>query len=134
MNNKTLQTIIAIIGIITLIILIVIPNNNKEGFHIFYPHWSWFNYPTRHTTNMIYDIRGNPYCPNFSDCGNWIRKGGNPYYAIPSYRPYFNYSKHYNIDGKIKKINHEDIKMLPHQPWNQPTWKPHHHMMGYYAY
>lgn len=136
MKKTNTSSIFLLTTILLLILTLVVFCFNKEGYHPFYPHWPgyWFNYPTRHTRNMMYDIRGDPYCPNFGECGNWVRSSSDAYYGIPSFRPRFNHTKHYDVDGKLKKSNNDEIKMYPHQPWNQPTWMPHHHMMGYYAY
>lgn len=150
MKDETKQTIIGLIILIVIIGIIIISVIKKEGYNPYYnwynPYYNpynpifsgnWYNnYPSRYTRNMIYDIRGDPYCPNFGKCGNRLRSGNVYYnnYDMPRFQPRFNHTKHYDVDGILKKHTNTDIKMYPHQPWNQPIWMPHHHMMGYYAY
>jgi hypothetical protein len=146
MNLEIKQTVIGLVILIIIIILLiisVIASFKKEGYNPYYNPLStrnlynpyWYNYPSRYTRNMIYDIRGDPYCPNFGKCGNRLRSNyNNNNYNIPRVQPRFNHTRHYDVDGILKKHSDTDIKMYPHQPWNQPIWMPHHHMMGYYAY
>lgn len=138
MNTTLLFTIVFIL-FTAIIATIYFIYYNKEGFlhphHPQYP-WYWYNFPTRMyvpTRNMITDIRGDPRCPHFSNCGSTLRHSKQVMYPgsyytnnlwyNPTYYPYyydyyfpvpnFDYSQKYNIDGSLYKIKAEKINTAP---------------------
>jgi hypothetical protein len=117
--------------------------NGKEGFFGYHPHhpswpWYWYNFPTRMyvpTRNMVVDMRGDPRCPNFGECGANVRRGkvvvhperhpANYLWGIPTTAPHFfyydywfptprfDYSVKYNADGSMYKIKEEKVETVP---------------------
>jgi hypothetical protein len=151
-NKKIILIILIIIIIITIICGIYNYTNifkNKEGFYGYHPHhpswpWYWYNFPSRMyvptrtlipTRNMVVDMRGDPRCPNFGECGEAVRSGNviihperhpaNYLWGIPTTVPHFfyydywfptprfDYSVKYNADGSMYKIKEEKVETVP---------------------
>jgi hypothetical protein len=144
-----LTTLLIVIVVLFVILPIAVyfimrnSNTSKEGFFGYHPHhpswpWYWYNFPTRMyvpTRNMVVDMRGDPRCPNFGECGANIRRGKvvvhperhpvNYLWGIPTTSPHFfyydywfptprfDYSVRYNADGSMYKIKEEKVETVP---------------------
>lgn len=116
-----LIVIVVLFVLLPIVIYFSIRNriNGKEGFFGYHPHhpswpWYWYNFPTRMyvpTRNMVVDMRGDPRCPNFGQCGEAVRSGKvlvhperhpvNYLWGIPTTSPHFFYYDYWHSSPRF---------------------------------